>query len=472
MIRHFARMFLCCVPLAAVLPAQNFATLYTFTGGADGESPGVPMVQGLDGNFYGTTEYAGDYIYGGSVFGITRSGVERTLFSFDLTDGRGMFDTGLDEGSIVQATDGYLYGATPGGGSSPNCGLSGCGTIYKINPAGTLTTLYNFGESDGAGVGWLMQAPDGYLYGVTGGGGSGSACFGGCGTVFKFSTAGVLTTLHDFVGTDGGQPIGVILARDGYFYGTTVGGGSSGNGTIFRMTPQGEITTLHNFDSADGSGPYSGVIQALDGNFYGATITGGSANCGTVYRMTPDGTLTTLYNFDGSDGCWAVGGLVQATDGKFYGTAEIGGTANLGTIYQIDSSGAFRTVHNMGHGGYSPWAGLLQGTDGDFYGTTRGAVAGEGGTGSSNGTIFRLSMGLGPFVKTMPTAGQPGETIIILGTDLAATTAVSFNGVAANFTVLRPSEILAVVPTGATTGQVKVTSAGGVLSSNVPFQVQ
>ncbi|MGA2736622.1 MAG: choice-of-anchor tandem repeat GloVer-containing protein [Bryobacteraceae bacterium] len=472
MIRRIDTILLCYVVLAVISPAQTFKTLYTFTGGADGESPGVPLVQGLDGSFYGTTEYAGDYIYGGSVFGITREGVETTLFSFDYTDGRGMFDSGLDFGGLVQAVDGYLYGATPGGGANTGCDFgSGCGTIYKIDPAGTLTTLYNFDGTEGNGPGWLMQALDGYIYGAAGGGGPSNACFGGCGTLFKFSTSGVLTTLHYFMGTDGGQPVGVIQASDGNFYGTTVAGGANGDGTVFRMTPEGGITTLHSFDGSDGSSPFGGVIQALDGNFYGTTMSGGANNDGSVFKITPGGALTTLHSFDGSDGGWVYGGLVQATDGNFYGTTGNGGAAGLGTIYQIDSQGVFTTIYNMGANGYLPMVGLLQATDGSFYGTTRGAIAGEGGTGTSNGTIFVLSMGLDRFVKTLPHASTVGSTVKILGTNLTGATNVTFNGIAATFSVLRPSLMAATVPAGATTGSVQVTTSGATLLSNIPFRV-
>jgi len=458
-------MLLCWLVFALISPAQKFPTLYTFTGGADGGSPGVPLVQGLDASFYGTTEYGGDYVYGGSVFGITRGGKETTLFSFDDTNGRGMFDSGRDFGGLVQAVDGYLYGTAPGGGADMSCDYgSGCGTLYKIDTAGTFTTLYNFNGINGSGPGLLIEA-DGYIYGATGSGGGSPACFQGCGTLFRFNPTGVLTTLHDFMGTDGGQPVGLILASDGNFYGTTVSGGTNGDGTVFRMTPGGEITTLHNFDGSDGASPYGGVIQALDGNFYGTTLGGGTDNDGTVFKMIPVGTLTTLHNFDGSDGGWVYGGLVQGTDGNFYGTTTIGGSAGLGTIYQINSSGTFTTIYNMTSEACTPWVGLLQGTDGNFYGTTLG-----GGTG--NGTVFRFSMGLGPFVTTLPTSGAPGETIIILGTELRGITGVSFNGVPASFTVRRPSEILAVVPSGATTGKVQVTTAGGVLLSNVPFQIK
>jgi uncharacterized protein (TIGR03437 family) len=108
----------------------------------------------------------------------------------------------------------------------------------------------------------------------------------------------------------------------------------------------------------------------------------------------------------------------------------------------------------------------VQSTNGNFYGTTS-----SGGSEGGYGTIFSLSVGLGPFVKTQTTSGKAGAAVKILGTDLTGTTSVTFNGTPAAFTVVRPSEIAATVPAGATTGTVQVATPNGTLSSNVPFRV-
>jgi uncharacterized repeat protein (TIGR03803 family) len=231
---------------------------------------------------------------------------------------------------------------------------------------------------------------------------------------------------------------------------------------------------LHSFDTADGAYPHAELIQASDGNFYGTTEAGGANGGGTVFQITPAGVLTTLYSFcaqaDCADGKAPVAGLLQATDGNFYGTTELGGANGSGTIFQITTGGTLATLYSFCAqarcaDGEKPEAGLVQATDGSFYG-----AASVGGTGSV-GTIFKLAMGLGPFVKTLPTFGNAGGSAYILGTNLAGATAVSFNGTATVFTVVSATEIKASVPTGAATGFVTVTTPRGTLTSNVAFQV-
>ena len=220
------------------------------------------------------------------------------MYLFSYTDGA------YPEAGLVQASDGNFYGTTEGGGTGT------FGTVFKITSNGTLTTLYNFCVqypcADGAAPpGVLVQSTDGNLYGTTIAGGTSSTCSGGCGTVFKITTSGALTTLHSFVGSDGVSPFpGLVQASDGNFYGTTYEGGNTDYGTVFKITPSGTLTTLYTFCSqigcTDGTQPYAGVIQATDGNFYGTTEYGGGVdNAGTVYELTPSGTLTTLHTFNG-----------------------------------------------------------------------------------------------------------------------------------------------------------------------------
>jgi uncharacterized repeat protein (TIGR03803 family) len=117
------------------------------------------------------------------------------------------------------------------------------------------------------------------------------------------TTAGVITTLHTFTGSDGANPVaGLIRATDGNLYGTTQIGGTSNNGTVFRITTGGTFTTLYNFSGSDGSSPMAGLVQAADGNLYGTTQSGGTSRNGTVFKITTAGVLTTLYSFSGSDG--------------------------------------------------------------------------------------------------------------------------------------------------------------------------
>ena len=403
-----------------VAQAQTFTTLYSFCSQGypicpDGDWLTAGLVQAFDGNFYGTTQFGGAYIYGGygTVFKITPSGKLTTLYSFSdcCTDGYN------PNAGLVQATNGNFYGTTLG------IPANGEGTVFKITPSGVLTTLYSFCSQSGCTDGGLpyaglIQATDGNFYGTTYEGGTTTTdCSAGCGTVFKITPSGKLTTLHSFNFTDGANPYaGLVQATNGSLYGTTYNGGAYKIGTVFKITPSGELTTLHSFEGSEGYGPYAGLIQATDGNFYGTASLGGAYGDGTVFKITPSGKLTTLQSFNGTDGYYLYAGLVQHTNGTFYGMTSLGGD----------------------------------------YG---------------DGTVFSLSVGLGPFVETLPTSGKVGAAVIILGSNLTGTTGVSFNGTAATFTVVSSTEIKTNVPNGATTGTVTVTTPGGALNSNVIFRV-
>jgi uncharacterized repeat protein (TIGR03803 family) len=441
------------------LPAQTFTTLHSFDG-TDGDGPKAALIQAADGNLYGTTFWGGATSGYGTVFTITPSGTLTTLYSFSQFDG--MEPTA----ALVQATDGNFYGTTSGGGAD-----FGSGTLFKITPSGTLTTLYSFyceiagcpdGTTPSAG---LVQGTDGNFYGTTSGW---PPQF--YGTVFKATPSGTLTTLYGFGATDGVSAL--VQAADGNFYGTTSGGGANNDGTVFKITPSGTLTTLHSFDGTDGSGP-TGLIQASDGNFYGTALSGGANGYGTIFKITPGGTLTTPHSFDFTDGS-GPSALVQSTDGNFYGTTGVGGAnscvfegvdlGGCGTIFKITPSGTLTTLHNFdGTDGYGPNS-LVQDTNGTFYGTTF-----QGGIGG--GTVFSLSVGLGPFVETQPTSGKVGAYVKILGTNLTSATKVTFNGTPAVFKVVSSSLITTTVPFGATTGKIQVVTPSGTLSSNVPFRV-
>jgi uncharacterized repeat protein (TIGR03803 family) len=459
----------------------------------------------MDGNFYGTTGQGGPE-GSGTIFKITPDGRLTMLYGFcyqyPVTDS--CLDGITPEAGLVQATDGNFYGTTSGGGAN------GGGTVFRITPEGTLSTLYAFCLQGSLGTecldgavpyGVLVQGSDGNLYGTTytGGGANG-------GTVFKITLGGGLTTLHSFNGTEGEAPYaGLVQATDGNFYGTTGGGGAYGDGTIFKITSQGTLTTLYSFCAqsgcTDGATPVGGLVEGSDGNFYGTTSSGGAAGLwyyGTVFRITPEGTLTTLYSFCSQydpatglcmDGIFPYAGLVRGSDGNFYGTTSNSITATEaywleaefgGTVFKITPSGSLTTLysfclkpHVLCPDGNMPSAALVQGTDGSFYGTTY-----QGGTnpllcysGEGCGTVFKLSTGLDAFVEPQPTFGPEGEPVIILGNDLTGATSVSFNGTAARFSVASSTEIKTSVPRGARTGEVRVTTPSGTLTSNVPFRV-
>lgn len=289
---------------ASAAQAQTLITLHSFDV-TDGANPYAGLTQGTNGSLYGTA-YAGGADSAGTVFKITPAGVLTTLHDF-CSQG-GCLDGYLPHSAPIQAANGNLYGTTDLGGAN---GVGG--TVYKIAPSGTLTTIYNFCPQSNCADGAypyaaLIQGTDGNFYGTTLQGGNDSST----GTVFKVTPSGTLTTLYTFYSqsncADGQLPqAGLTQASDGNFYGTTSGGGAAGVGTVFRITLRGVLTTLYSFCSlsncADGSSPYAPLVQASDGNFYGTTSGGGTAGVGTVFRITPAGSLTTLHIFCAQSGC-------------------------------------------------------------------------------------------------------------------------------------------------------------------------
>ena len=258
-----------------ITSSGTLTSLHSFIG-SDGQLPYGGVVEGVDGNFYGTTNDGGTTNFG-TVFQMTPSGTLTTLYSFQDT----LNDGAHPEGSLVQGSDTNFYGTTNGSGGTDH------GTVFRISPGGSFSNLYTFSGPDG-----------------------------------------------------NNPAAGVVLGGDGNFYGTTSGGGTNNDGTVFMITPSGTLTTLHEFIGTDGFNPTAPLLLATDGNFYGTTQEGGAKNNGTVFRMTSAGTLTTLYSFKGkSDGGGSLGGLIQASDGNLYGMTLFGGTKNNGVIYEVMLSG-------------------------------------------------------------------------------------------------------------------------------------
>jgi uncharacterized repeat protein (TIGR03803 family) len=470
--------------MPVALPAQIFATLHSFDY-TDGQEPFAALVQATNGDLYGTALVGGanlGYGYGsGTVFKITPSGTLTTLYNF-CPQGLPCADGISPYGRLVQAPNGDLYGTT----------WNASGNIFKITPSGTLAPLYEFcshfvgglctdGENPQAG---LVRASDGDFYGTTFYGGVNGVYPGG-GTVFKITPSGTLTTLYSFCSqsgcTDGENPASTLVqATNGIFYGTTSGGGACmrGCGTIFKVTQSGTLTTLHSFCAQSGcpdGGVPGALIQATDGAFYGTTENGGANGQGTVFKVTPSGKLTTLHSFcsqgaypDCTDGYYPSQALIQATDGAFYGTTENGGANGKGTVFKVTPSGKLTTLYSFCSQSGCPDGSipisLVQDTNGIFYGTTYAGGAND------DGTVFSLSVDLGPFLETQTASGAVGATVKILGTGLTGATDVTFNGTSAVFTA-EASYITATVPSGATTGTVQVVTPVGTLSSNVPFRV-
>jgi uncharacterized repeat protein (TIGR03803 family) len=301
--------------------------------------------------------------------------------------------------------------------------------------------------------------------------------------VYKITRSGKLTTLYSFDGVHGKNPVApLVQGTDGNFYGTAENGGSGteciyGCGTLYKITPSGKLKVIHNFHRAFGGQPLSPLVQGSDGNFYGTTSRGGTKNKdnGVIFKITADGKFTVLHNVNGTtDGAGPVPGLVQATDGNFYGTTGGGGTSQFGTIFKISPTKPYpyKVLYNFDlTTGAGPEVTILQHTNGILYGDTSAGGTGHGYQCNSCGTFYSLDIGAKPFVSLVSTSGKVGKTIEILGQGFKGTTGVSFNGTPTTFKVISGTYVTAVVPTGATTGFVTVTTPKGKLTSNKKFRV-
>ena len=340
------------------------------------------------------------------------------------------------------------------------------GVLFRIS-RGTYTVLHEFaGGADGA----YPTAPpiegfDGNLYGATYGNTTTSS------TIYTYSrVSGTFATIYQFDNAHGSSVIASLTqSMDGNLLRTAWQGGANNCGTIFRVTTSGVPVWYYSFPCGQGgANPYGQIVQA-NGNFYGTTQQGGNGGFGTIFKLDQRGLVSILYRFgaipDGED---PYAGLVQGTDGNLYGVTAVGGCCEFGSLFQITTTGIYRQIYSFATSaaGFSPIVALLQHTNGLFYGTTL-----EGGM-SGFGTVYSLDMGLGPFVTLVRAQGKIGSTAQILGQGLTGTSALTFNGVpATSFSVLSDTCMTAIVPSGATTGPVAVTTPTGTLISNKTFRV-
>jgi uncharacterized repeat protein (TIGR03803 family) len=459
LLRTICILFVTCIAsvtgaFAQSSTAATFTTLIRFDG-TNGSYPDQALIQGVDGNLYGASFYS-------DFFKVTSAGA-LTLFPAQPNYGYPFLST--------LGTDGNFYGAAFEGGTEYQ------GSVFQMTPDGQLATLYSFCDTAPTCTGgpWngVTQGSDGNFYGTTNFLPS---------SIFKITPGGVLTNLYFFDDTRPANNVGPLVeGTDGNLYGID-------GPAIFTVTPEGEVATLHTFcmlaNCADGSfipavqnsqqGP---LVQAADENFYGETEGGGASDpknctyglCGTIFVMTPQGSYRVIHSFCVQERCpdgdYPIGGLTLGSDGNLYGVTQNGGAYNRGTIFRVTAHGALTTLHSFDvFDGTGP-NGLVQATNGTFYGAM------QYGPDICCGSIFSLSVGLAPFVKTVPTIGNVGGTVIILGNDLTSASSVTFNGIPAVFTVVSDTEITATVPDGATTGSVDVTTSNGTLKSNLPFQV-
>ena len=308
-----------------VTPAGSMSVVYSFTGGADGGTPTNSLIEGNDGNLYGTNTTGG--VGNGVLYQLTLAGAITVLHTFTAaTDG-------LAAGSLIETTSGDFFGAANSGGASSS------GTVFEYSHLGVFSLVHTFTgtASDGSRPNSeLVQASDGLIYGVTVRGGS-----MGAGSIFRFNPADftTFTTFSSFAPTGQSDPnynptFGMTEGTDGALYGLTAEGGT-GYGSVYKVVPGTTPTVtfdLYDLVSfSDGGLPASSMTLGGDGNFYATASSygpGGPPN-GTIFQFLPSGTvsLNTLYGFNFPSGN-AIGGPIQGFDGNFYGSA-------LGQIYKL-----------------------------------------------------------------------------------------------------------------------------------------
>jgi uncharacterized repeat protein (TIGR03803 family) len=383
--QKFACNLVLLVIALAVSASAQLTTLASFDS-SNGYIPIGPIARDSAGNIYGSTAYGGGEDNPGRVFKIASDGTITDLYTFCSLPGCADGDQPLS--GVILATDGNIYGTT-------------FETVYKLTTSGTLTTLHTFCsltlcEDGDYAYGHLVQGSDGNFYGTTAYGGATQheACEGGCGTVYKITPAGVLTTLHTFTGKDGYIPeTGLVEGSDGSFYGTTNYLGLYGYGTIFKVSATGAFTLLHSFSLADGTGGNIN-LEGTDGNYYGTAFFNGPQDRGTAFKITPSGHFTLIRSFSKATG-ENPENLILGPKGNFLGSAAGGGANNGGTIFEMTPTGdmtilyQFCSLSNCADG--SDPSAIMQTANGTLYGATSlGGENGcnEAGTPASCGTVF------------------------------------------------------------------------------------
>jgi uncharacterized repeat protein (TIGR03803 family) len=410
--RHFTRLLVllllawgsCAAARSEDIQFQVLAS-FAFTNGSE---PWAPLVQGADGNFYGTTYYGGPnpgvpYSSGsGTVFKLTTNGNLTALSYFYGTNGS------RPRSGLVQAKDGNLYGTTHNGGTSTDIAFSevGYGTVFRISPTGEFTSLLSFVGTNGAcPAAELVEGPDGWLYGTTRAGGStfNVPRFGanGYGSVFRISTNGEFALVYSFTPDSiGVSPMSALLAAsDGNLYGDC-------ETVAYRLTTSGVYDPIALLDSSHAYSHLSKVCEGRDGLFYLVCHGVNSNSPGQLFSFSTNGNLSTLSIFPASI-TFSWGGAVEGTDGSFFGTSASGGTNDAGTIYRVSPDGVFTTLVSLNNSnGAAPQARLIQGVDGAFYGTTM-----YGGD-FNYGAIVRVSVSSAMAPKLRPPARSGGETTL------------------------------------------------------------
>jgi uncharacterized repeat protein (TIGR03803 family) len=372
--------------------AQTLVLLHNFKGGRDGSEPHAAFLLDSRGNLYSTTFTGGgsgcERGDCGTIFKLSQSGQETLVHRFVVTEGA------IPTAALIRDPAGNFYGTTSQGAGG-SC-FNGCGSVFKLTHAGQLTVLHVFtGGTDGANpTAGLVSDPAGNLYGVTFAGGTANCIVSpGCGTIFKIDPAGNVSVLHTFTGgADGANPNAALVRdRAGNLYGTASNGGALLHGNVFKLDSAGSFTVLYNFAGAtagDGAAPYGSVMIDRKGNLFGTTIAGGAFNNGAVYKLDTQGKETVFYSFTGgSDGQFPWAALIMDEAGNLYSTTSFGGNYGDGTVFELDPTGNEKVLHsfNQSFDGQAPISPVIMDAAGNLYGTCD-----EGGS-FGLGTAFKLT---------------------------------------------------------------------------------
>jgi len=384
----------------------GFSYLHHFNT-SDGAHPEGTLIQATDGKLYGTSREGGMF-EGGTMFRIRPDGKEfEVVYHFHAL-------TGKFPNNVIQGNDGRLYGVTSSGG------FYNYGTIYSINPDGSEFSIILHKNRDapvssGTMRGALVQGPDGFLYATSENGGDYNY-----GTLFKIKTdgSGYSHIVHfDNINTPSLPGYEISFGSDGRIYGMTGYGGAHQKGTIFAVDLNGSnFVVLHSFIDTDtesrppGSYPFGKLVEGSDGYLYGTTASGGTYNHGTIFRINKDGSrFETLMNFDERASYPYHGPLVESTPGVFFGMTRDGRSMNGGAIFKF-SGHDFTIINELPQEPSSP-RNLISDLTGDFYyGITNMGIDGA--------TIFRINASgtLSEQIYAVP-AGESISCIFYASTD-------------------------------------------------------
>ena len=357
------------------------------------------LIQGSDGNFYGTAEFSASGEISnsaGTIFSLTPAGKFTLLHSF-VAGADNTFPNGASPLSLTEGPDGKLYGLTwAGSGAVFRIGRTGSGfkMIHRFCSVGTSC-------SDGSiGVGALLVGKDGNIYGATNQGGTG--CSGvGCGTIFRvMPSSGAYEVLATFSSDVTGFPNGLTEAPDGTFYGLTANGAS-----LFHFVPSsGELQQMTlPFPFPAGCSGFAcfakgALAFGANGNLYGLYTVYGTGGSG-LFEVEKDGGNLKLYSlYDSTLSGGGPMGLMLASDGNFWIPDNAGRSGN-GDVIAVSTS-TTKVLHR--YAPFSPSAAvgaspgsLIQAKDGTLWGTTFNyGVVSKGHFGG--GTVYRLNLGLPP----------------------------------------------------------------------------